>query len=328
MKLKNNIVLTYGEEKFLINEFNEGIINSYLNLNYLDFNLTKIDNELIDFNTVINSLDTLPLFDKYRITIINNIDLSKKGISKNKDFLDSLLDYSNKIPEYSILIINSPINNIYKGKFFKKISSIGEVKEFKKLDNKELLRYLQDYFDFKNIKYSKEILDFTIDKSSYFNKELNKNLYDLNNELNKINSNINLTKNYIDKIFTNSLESNIFKLTDAILCRDLTLSINLFYQINKSINDPFRIFYMILRLIRNILYIKECLRLKKKDNEIIQILSISPYELKKIKPIVSKWLYGNLKNSIHLAYKTEYMLKTTNFNPTILVENYILDILN
>ena len=151
MKLKNNIVLTYGEEKFLINEFNEGIINSYLNLNYLDFNLTKIDNEIIDFNTVINSLDTLPLFDKYRITIINNIDLSKKGISKNKDFLDSLLDYSNKIPEYSILIINSPINNIYKGKFFKKISSIGEVKEFKKLDNKELLRYLQDYFDFKNI---------------------------------------------------------------------------------------------------------------------------------------------------------------------------------
>lgn len=327
MKIK--IYLVYGEEKYLIDNFSSKIIDKNLKKEYLDFNYNFIDyKKNMDFNIVSDNIETLPLFDNSRIVIINDLDLSKNGISLNKKFTEDLNNYLNKIPDHSILIINSYNDKVFKGKLYKNIEKIGKIINYNKLEYKELSTWIKNFFKENKLDISSDLVDYIIDKSAYLNKDLNKNLYDLNNELLKFNKfSGGISKGNIDSIFTSSFESNIFKLTDAVSHRDISKSLEIYSDILKNSDDPFRIFYMIVRLIRNILTVKESIRIKKRDIDISREYSISTFEIKKLKGVIKLWKYDNLKKAIHSAYKTEIMLKSTSIPSIEIVENYILEII-
>ncbi len=324
----NNIILLYGEEEYLINNYYNKIIDENLKFEYRDFNLSKYHFKGLDFNTVLNSLETLPLFDDKKIIIIDDIDLSKKGISSNGNFIDKLYEYLDRIPNSSLLILIYNMNNPFKGKLYKKINKIGTIKEFRKMEYAELKKYISDYLNRNEINIKTGSIDYIIDKTAYFNKDSNKNLYDLNNELSKLaNRGKEITNSEIDLLFTNSLENNIFKLTDAIVEKNISKSLKIYYELLQSSDDSFRIFYMIIRTIRNLLTIKECIRLKIPDNEITKKYSISFYETKKIRPFSKVWKYDELRTAIHLAYSTEVELKSSSLSSKKIIEKYILDIL-
>ena len=84
---------------------------------------------------------------------------------------------------------------------------------------------------------------------------------------------------------------------------------------------------MIVRLIRNILTIKESVRVKMSDIEISKKFSISTFEIKKIKSIIKLWKYDNLKKAIHKSYETEIMLKSSSLPSKNIVESFIMEIL-
>ena len=84
---------------------------------------------------------------------------------------------------------------------------------------------------------------------------------------------------------------------------------------------------MIIRLFRNLLYLKELLRLKVSPNEITKKLKISPYELNKIQNFVKNWRYDQLRFAIHKMYEIEITLKSNTLNSKYYIENSICDIL-
>ena len=84
---------------------------------------------------------------------------------------------------------------------------------------------------------------------------------------------------------------------------------------------------MIIRLFRNLLYLKELLRLKVSPNEITKKLKISSYELNKIQNFVKIWRYDQLRFAIHKMYEIEITLKSNTLNSKYYIENSICDIL-
>ncbi|QQK07652.1 DNA polymerase III subunit delta [Miniphocaeibacter halophilus] len=326
--MKKNIYLIYGEEKFLIDKYNEEIINKTLIKDFLDFNLIKFESKKLKFDSILNTLETLPLFDENKIIIIDDLDTSKKGISTNSEFINKLHDYIDTISNYNNIIINSYLDKPFKGKFFKKIKKVGSLKQFKKLNYSELKNYIKEFFTQNSLDYNLNTIDYIIDKTAYLNKDFNKNLYNVNNELEKLkNIKVKINKEIIDDVFTNSFENNIFKLTDAISTKNISDSIRIYNELLINSNDPFRIFYMIVRLIRNILIIKESTRLNLTEQNISKNFSISNFEIKKLKAIINRWKYDTLKLGIHNSYKTEVLLKSTSVNPNYIVENYMINLL-
>ena len=169
----------------------------------------------------------------------------------------------------------------------------------------ELKKYISEYLNKNGVIIKSNSVDYIIDKTAYFNRDSNKNLFDLNNELSKLaNRAKEITNGDIDTLFTNSLENNIFKLTDAIVAKNISKSLKIYYELLQSSDDSFRIFYMIVRIIRNILTIKECSRLRIPDSEITKKYSISFYEIKKVKPFTKNRKYDELRLTIHLKYTT------------------------
>lgn len=329
-KLNNNLYLLYGNEKYLIDKFNEEIVNTSIDKNFIDFNLDSVDfTKKLDFDSVISKIETLPLFDKNRIYILDNLDLSKGGISTNKEFIDQLSDYIDLLPKHCILIINSYTEKVFKGKLYKKIEKSGNITVSNKLNYKDLTNWILEFTKLNNINLSDNLIDYVINKSAYLNKDLDKNLYDLDNELIKLKKyNTKITKANIDSIFVSSFETNIFKLTDAISRKQVNTTLKIYNDILISTDDSFRIFYMVVRLIRNILITKESLRMKMTEIEISNKFSISNYEIKKIKSIIKLWKYNEIKKAIHKSYDTEVLLKSSAISSNKIVENYLISILN
>ena len=316
--LLSNVILLHGDEKFYIEE--------YLSLIKKHYNAQSFDEcELYEFEKIYNSSETIPMFSDKRLILIDDVDLSKTGITKNKESINKLLPYLKEIPEYSLIIITS-YGSVFKSKFLKEITTYGEDIEFNKLNRNQLKAYVINYLKGKKINNS--IVNIFIEYSLYLIKNSDKTLIDVNNELDKFK---NLDKNEISEHDLNSLinqyDKNIFDLTDSIGSKDLSKTIYYLDLLIIDTSDTFKTLYMVIRLFRNLLYIKELQRLKSSQNEIIKRVKISSYELKKIQNFVKNWRYDQLRFSIHKMYEVETTLKTNTLNSKYFIENCICEIL-
>ena len=315
--LLSNLILIHGEEKFYIEK--------YLSLIKEHYNAQSFDEyELSDFEKIYSSSETIPMFSDKRLILIDDVDLTKTGISKNKESIDNLLPYIKDIPEYTLIIMTS-YGNVFKSKFLKEIINYGSDIEFNKLNRNQLKAYIINYL--KGKKINNNIVNIFIEYSLYLIKNSEKTLIDVNNELDKF---INLEKDEITEHDLNSLinqyDKNIFDLTDSIASKDLSKTI---YYLNLLINDTsdtFKTLHMVIRLFRN-LYIKELLRLKVSQTEITKRVKISSYELNKVQTFVKNWRYDQLRFAIHKMYEIETTLKTNTLNSKYYIENSICEIL-
>lgn len=316
--LLSNLILIHGEEKFYIEK--------YLSLIKERYNAQSFDEyELSDFEKIYSSSETIPMFSDKRLILIDDVDLTKTGISKNKESIDNLLPYIKDIPEYTLIIMTS-YGNVFKSKFLKEIINYGSDIEFNKLNRNQLKAYIINYL--KGKKINNNIVNIFIEYSLYLIKNSEKTLIDVNNELDKF---INLEKDEITEHDLNSLinqyDKNIFDLTDSIASKDLSKTI---YYLNLLINDTsdtFKALHMVIRLFRNLLYIKELLRLKVSQTEITKRVKISSYELNKVQSFVKNWRYDQLRFAIHKMYEIETTLKTNTLNSKYYIENSICEIL-
>lgn len=324
-KIKN-IILIHGNESFLIEKHSKDIVDKLVDKSFYDFNVSKFEFEDLDIEKLYNSLQTLPLMSDNKVVIIENMPLDKGAISKYKTVFEELASIINNVPPSTYLIINSSTEKLFNGKFLKKFKEIGNINVVNKLNRPELMKYISNYLGIKQSDNVK-LINYIVDNSGYLITELKMTLLDLNNELDKIkNLDLNASNKDIVETLTKISGYNIFNLTDSILEKSLKKSLLIYNTLMDDSDDAFRIFYMILRTIRNILIIKECRRRGMNNIQISKKYSISNFELKKIERFINLWTYKDLKEAINSSYALEVGLKSKPIKPRAQVENYILNL--
>lgn len=324
-KIKN-IILIHGNESFLIEKHSKDIIDKLVDKSFFDFNVSKFEFEDLDIEKLYNSLQTLPLMSDNKVVIIENMPLDKGAISKYKTVFEELANIINNVPPSTYLIINSSTEKLFNGKFLKKFKEVGDINVVNKLNRPELMKYISNYLGIKQSDNVK-LINYIVDNSGYLIAELKMTLLDLNNELDKIkNLDLNASNKDIVETLTKISGYNIFNLTDSILEKSLKKSLLIYNTLMDDSDDAFRIFYMILRTIRNILIIKECRRRGMNNIQISKKYSISNFELKKIERFINLWTYKDLKEAINSSYALEVGLKSKSIKPRAQVENYILNL--
>ncbi|MDO5719070.1 MAG: hypothetical protein Q4P34_08805, partial [Tissierellia bacterium] len=214
-----------------------------------------------------------------------------------------------------ILVIISESGKLYKGSFYKAISESSIIIEMKTLNHRELSGFISKIFNSENVKCDRAIIDYIIDRSGYLNKELNKNLYNIENEVKKLISSLGRAKKIkredVDHLLITDREKNIFKLTDSICTGDLKTAIDSFMSLNEGKEDNYLAFYMIIRLIRNLLNIKILKHLGKDNMSIIKTTKLSKFEFGKLSNFERHFSLEDLKRMHTELYKTEVKLKSS-----------------
>lgn len=260
------IYLFYGEEKYLIDYSINLLRQNYVSDGLEILNYIVLDGEIIGMEDIYDACETLPFMSEKKIVIIKNLGIfggkGKGSVSEEfKGKENELKDYIATLEDYISLVFVEKRGNIDRRKgIIKTINKFGKVVEFTRLRGKDLNNWVKDTFKKHGKTVSYYDLNYFIQNSSYLDREGNKNLYDLKNEISKIvnftGDKKEITKKDIDETMTKSLDTNIFSLLNSIGEKDINNSLKVFHEMCVS-NEPIPlILYMIIRQLRLIFMLK------------------------------------------------------------------------
>ena len=232
----------------------EKIINSNISKQWDSFNLSKLDGN--DENQVFKALEemqTAPFGDGSRIILLKNNPIFN---IKNDKFAAKFESSVQNIPNSTFLIlfcINKPDSRMRTTKFLKKL-----IKSKKAIESSYNLPDIWDYES--QVKYVEEVsknLNINLDENGAqaIIESIGTESTKLDNELKKAllylsakNKNL-LTVNDIESIFFEQ-QSNIFKIIDSLIAKDISQSLNAIHnQINQG-EPPLRLIAGLISQIR------------------------------------------------------------------------------
>lgn len=304
---------------YLIENNQYEIINLILKEELKLENIKSYDMEQTNILDAIEDLDTYSFFEENKIIHIKNAQylLKKSEIKHN---IKSLINYI-KTPSENTLIISLDSLKIEEDNENKK-ELINLLKtKFEKieinLDLNELVRK-------KTLGYK-----FLKDDVKYFLSLTNNDYIRTMNELNKL---INysqdtkiISREIIDKLIHQNIESNIFDLIDAITKKDKKTAITLFNNMVNHGEEVIVILGLLASNIRKLLSIK--LLKYNQDEEIMELLKLkTSKQIYAIKQKASKYSEKELINYLKMLQKLDEDIKLKSIDNNLAFSMFILSI--
>ena len=307
----SGIYLFDSEEEYL----NTSLIEeAEKQINIKDFNLIKIKED-VDFERIKNSYETYPVMEDKKIIIWTNVDFSREKIKSYDHILEPLTKDMENFPAYAIFMI-FPNGKAFKGKFYKNVKKYGNIVEIDRLNNKELKSFIGKRFIKNNKKISNANIDKIIERFSYLTYNSQITLFDIVNTVDKIISNSPdqiIDERDIDDQLDQVLNLNIFNLTDAISQKNMKDGVKTLLHMEKSGEDLFMVYHMIIRQIRILTCVKNLLDGFYNDSFIMKTAKIGAYELRKSKNFVNNFTMDELLDINNRLLDMEIRQKSQDF---------------
>lgn len=280
-EIKNEIkkvYLLYGQESYLLDKAKE-LLKERVVTAFPELNFNILDGENMTVDQLQNACETFPFGTEKRLVVVrqpaflkkaskkdeeeqeeaeqDQATSSKKDVGEQKGFLELLKE----LPDTCCLLM------LYFGDIgkSKKINDVvnkdGAVFEFKKAEKDELIKWIKNNFGKFNKKIGFKEIDYFVVLSGYLDKNSEKNLYDLENEINKISAfsgkDEEITINHIDTVMPKSLENDIFKLINSSADKRISESLSVLSDLLTQGEEVFAILAMITKQIRTMTAVVE-----------------------------------------------------------------------
>ncbi|MFO7807628.1 MAG: DNA polymerase III subunit delta [Candidatus Moraniibacteriota bacterium] len=298
----------FGEESFLIKEkvdcIKKDFISKKPDATVNDFSLNESDPEKIRESLSLGG----GLFSQKKMVLIRDVFEENKQIQEE---LTGILDGFASKKDLEIVVVHFG-KKPGKNKLFNFLKKAAQIEEFPFLKSNEVKEWI--------ILKIKEKSDSKIGANNevinYLEANYGKNLWKLNNELEKlVNYRIekggNIEKGDLDLFCERLLEVKIFDFVDAIGMRNKKRSVELLNSLLKSGEDAFYIFSMIIYQIRNIARVDYC---RKKgvlsQDAIAGETGLHPFVAKKTLNQLRNFNTAEIKKIYEICYSLDFAVKT------------------
>jgi len=325
-----NLLLFYGEEQYLVNWAINEISKKYLNDLCRELNIYKIEGNTVTIDEIKNNCETLPIMSDSRITIINDFDIldgkKTKGFKEEDEKL--LIEYFKEIPESSFLILTA--NSIDKRKkIYKAISECGSVYQFTKLDEKQLKAFIVKKFKEAKKTASTIIIDELIGISGYYDKDTDYTLYHLENDIKKViahNDGPEIMIADIAKLVSGNISTDIFAMIDSLSKDKKDEALQLLHNLLVYGEKEYKILALICSQFELIMAVKEMKEEGKLFGEIVKVLGIHEFRIKKASIYAERYTLKHLRKVLLKAYEVDKNIKTGLLEPSLALEIFISEI--
>ncbi len=311
-KKSRGIYLIDSKEEYL----KETVIEQAKDLiSFPDFNYIEIKGKKT-IEEIKTAMDTYPVMEDKKVLVWRNIDLSKNNIKEYEDICNLIVEEIENLADFLTFIIISE-ENIFKGKFYKAIKKYGQIVEIERLNNNELVSFIGKRFVKNKKKIKKTYINEIIERFSYLNKNSQIDLYEVVNTVDKIIANSDKDEVLLEDVhdqLDQVLDLNIFNLTDSLSQRDTKTAMNTYLYMAKDIDEIFKIFYMLVRHIRNLIGIKILTRDSYNDSFMQKSLAISSFELRKDKGFIGNFSLDELFDLQDFLYSCDLKQKSEDFD--------------
>lgn len=271
------VYLLYGQESYLLDNAKEllkkKVVTAFPELNY-----NTLDGEALTVEQLQNACDTFPFGSEKKLVVVRQpaflVKANKKGeeeedndleleskTAKDSGELKGYLELLKELPDTCCLLLLY-YGNLGKAKKVKDaVAKDGAEFEFKRIDKDDLSKWVINSFSRFNKKIGFKEMDYFIVLSGYLDKNSEKNLYNLENEINKISAfagrKEDITIEHIDAVMPKSLENDIFKLINSSADKRVSESLSVLSDLLMQGEEVFAILAMITKQIRTMTAVVE-----------------------------------------------------------------------
>lgn len=300
-----NLYLFYGNNKSIINDKINNIINKY---NIVDNNIIKYDLE-DNLDNIIEEASMISLFGDTKLILINATFKEDIDVDKLEEYLKH---YNNNT--YIVFMSNDKVDT--RRKLYKLIDKYGSIEEVNS-DNNYIRSYIKEY-----------IKDYMID-INYFLSKVSDNLDNIKNELDKLMlykmEDKNITNKDIDDLVIPNIEEDIFALTDSVITNNIDKSITLYNKFMDKNYEPIYIIGLLGNQFTLLYQVKKLYNMGKSNNDIASILGVHPY---RVKLAIQNSYYYTEEDLIKYIYKLGNLdkdIKTGNIDKTLGLELFLIN---
>ncbi len=286
-KLKDyrSLILLHGEEVYLQEKFIQSLKKKHINDESMSF--LKIDKLDDNIGEIINFLNTVSFSMDKKIAVVEDCDfLSSKGKISEKT-MNKLSNYiENNNADNLLIFLGKDIKIDKRKKLYKLLKKQGDVVEYKKYNEKDLINWISRYLDHydKNTNYTNARL--IANYSGYLEYESEKNLLDVKNELDKIiaytKDSYNISQEDIEKVMSISIDNNIFIFIDNIFENKPSKAYEMFNDMISNNVSPHYIFYMLVRQIRMLNQLSAYKEINLREDYILSKMRLRNFIYKKL----------------------------------------------
>ena len=322
-----NAYIFYGKEYYLIeNAIKE--IKSTLNDGMIDFNLDVIDGKETTLDQLISSIETLPFMDDKKVVILKDFELLK---GKKKNFTDEdekyFTDYVDNIPNTTtlVLIVYGDIDK--RKSLVKKVSKNGVVFNCDKLSDMDLFKWVKKKFETNKVIIDNAQVMYFIDQEGYRDKNSEKTLSDLENEINKISSFVGkenkVTNDIIDQLSQKKVENDIFKLIDYVGQKNYSDAMKILSDMLYEGESVFGIFSMIARQFKVIMQVRQLQLQGHSSKSIADRLKLHPFVVGKALKQTKNFSDEIIIDILNSILESDFKIKNGLVRDTLAIEMLI-----
>lgn len=254
-----NVYLLFGSEMYLKDRIIEKVKAKYVNDDFESLNYVHLDGRNVSQDEIINACETLPFMADKKIVLVEDSPIFKSTKKEQTSSADDVLsDYISKIGDTTCLIFvlkEDKVDN--RKKIIKDIKKMGRVVDLERLKNEELTNWIIGEFKKHKKNINRNIASYFVAGTSYLDRNTDKSLYYLENEINKVvnyvGERLEITRDDIEYTRPKNLENDIFKLVDYISQQNTSMAIEMFNEMILSGEAVQLIMHMIVRQMRLLL---------------------------------------------------------------------------
>lgn len=321
------LLLALVEEPFLWDSVQSVLQQDVLGGKFLAFNYQKLDATVVDPQSLIEAVETLPLMAERRILVIDHAPLRKDDLAKFEPILVALQDISQSAPAHVLIVLGFHGEKPFRGKYWKAMENAWERLDLGRLDQRSLTAFIEKRLRSLGVVAENGVVSSLIRSGEYLDPKLGRTLYDVRNLVDRVaalSKDGRLYLQEVEEALISPAERSIFKLMDAVNARDrrkALLFLRGYFDLGEG---PFPVFYMLVRQIRFLLGVKraEQRRLSARDAE--ARLGLSHFEYGKFVQGQERFTEEELVQWHDALYRMERRIKTEPFDLASALERFVL----
>lgn len=328
------VVLLCGEEQYLVHWAAEQLIKKYVNKACESLDLTRLDPDGLTVDKIKESCETLSMMSARRVVFLPEFPPasgnSLKGFSQADE--KELLEYIKEVPDTCLLLITAGApdeKNKKKSKLHTAVGKAGAVYDFGPLTGAQLKSFVVKRLKASGKICRNSVIDMLIADSGYGNKEIDYNLYNLENDIKKVIAHSDgeeIVSSDVALTISTNLETNVFAMLDAISRNRKDEAYRLLHNLLVSGEGVYRLLALISSQLELILEVKEMREEGLKPPQMQKILGVHEFRIKKAMSVTEKYSREGLKRILSKAYEIDGNIKNGLLEQTLALELFIAEI--
>lgn len=320
-KQPEKLYVFHGEETFLANYYLNQLRKAILDELTESFNFHRFHNENFEIRDFADAVENLPMMAERTLVQVDDIDLFKLSEDARNKMVEILTD----IPEYCTVILTYETMEFKPDKRQKKLweaLSGGQIIEFAKQDQRDLISWVGRHFAAKGKKISSDLCGYLIEITDG-------TMTSLAGEIEKISAFSGaetICKADIDAVTEPVLDAVVFSMTDMIAAGDYGNALITLHKLFKMQQEPIVILAAVGSHLRRLGTARTLLERGGTPSELAKLCSMADFAARKSMDSARRFQPKFFKKAMELVLETDMKMKTSFDDSQRLLELLILQL--